>query len=118
MNDLMTLDEVANMWHCTRRRARDVITKLEGFPPIAPGETDAERAAWLGDKIAALGDYAREASAMLQRWPDHPAAARDPVTLSDEQVEAALQTWFCDDGNGTFESRMRRAIEAAAAKAS
>jgi hypothetical protein len=36
----------------------------------APGETEAERAAWLADKIAALGDYAKEAAAMLRRWPD------------------------------------------------
>lgn len=35
----------------------------------APGATDAERAAWLADKIGALGDYAKEAAAMLRRWP-------------------------------------------------
>jgi hypothetical protein len=38
----------------------------------APGSTDAERAAWLADKIGALGDYAKEAAAMLYRWPVAP----------------------------------------------
>lgn len=31
--------------------------------PGAPGATDAERAAWLADKIVAQGDYAKEAAA-------------------------------------------------------
>jgi hypothetical protein len=31
--------------------------------------TDAEQAAWLADKIVALGDYAKEAAEMLRRWP-------------------------------------------------
>jgi hypothetical protein len=35
----------------------------------APGDTDAQRAAWLADKIGAMGDYAQEAAAMLRRWP-------------------------------------------------
>jgi hypothetical protein len=39
MNDFLTLDEVAQMWRCTRRRARDVITKLPGFPELVPGST-------------------------------------------------------------------------------
>lgn len=44
----------------------------------APGSTDAERAAWLADKIGALGDYAKEAAAMLRRWPaDELAKSRD-----------------------------------------
>jgi hypothetical protein len=38
-------------------------------PGSAPGATDAERAAWLADKIIACGDYAKEAAAMLRRWP-------------------------------------------------
>ena len=35
----------------------------------APGNSDGERAAWLADKIVALGDYAKEAAEMLRRWP-------------------------------------------------
>jgi hypothetical protein len=38
--------------------------------------TEAEQAAWLADKIVALGDYAKEAAAMLRRWPDEAACAR------------------------------------------
>lgn len=43
----------------------------------APGATDVERAAWLADKIGALGDYAKEAAAMLRRWPSGVALPRD-----------------------------------------
>lgn len=50
MSDLMTLDEVAEMWRCTRRRARDVITKLDGFPPIAPGAS-FRRPLWLRSAV-------------------------------------------------------------------
>lgn len=46
----------------------------------APGATDAERAAWLADKIGALGDYAKEAAAMLRRWPAGAEVWRDPDT--------------------------------------
>jgi hypothetical protein len=47
---------------------------VPALPPGAPGATDAERAAWLADKIGACGDYAKEAAAMLRRWP---AGARE-----------------------------------------
>jgi hypothetical protein len=50
-----------------------VLTPLEYLgieaAPGAPGATDAERAAWLADKIAAGNDYAKEAAVMLNRWP-------------------------------------------------
>jgi hypothetical protein len=46
--------------------------KGKGVQAGAPGSTDAERAAWLADKIGALGDYAKEAAAMLRRWPPSP----------------------------------------------
>lgn len=52
-------------------------TGTDGVGAGAPGTTDAERAAWLADKIAALGDYAKEAAAMLRRWPAGVAACRD-----------------------------------------
>lgn len=35
-------------------------------------DTTKERAAWLADKIVALGDYAKEAAALLRDWPDQP----------------------------------------------
>ena len=51
-----------------------------GVLACAPGSTDAERAAWLADKIAAGGDYAKEAAAMLRRWPAGVEASDKPVT--------------------------------------
>lgn len=56
--------------------------------PGAPGDTDAQRAAWLADKIAALGDYAREAAAMLQRWPVSAEEAR--ALLSKAAIQLRL----------------------------
>jgi hypothetical protein len=44
--------------------------------------SDAEHAAWLADKIVALGDYAKEAAAMLRRWPD--SASRPPCPVCGE----------------------------------
>lgn len=35
-DELMTLDDIAEMHKCERRHARDVIVKLPGFPPEAP----------------------------------------------------------------------------------
>ncbi len=43
----------------------------------APGATDAERAAWLADKIVAQGDYAKEAAQMLLRWPTPASSPSD-----------------------------------------
>jgi hypothetical protein len=37
--ELLDLDNIAELYRCTRRHARDVITKLVGFPEIAPGST-------------------------------------------------------------------------------
>lgn len=40
MNDeLMDLGDIATLYRCSRRHARDVITKGAGFPDIAPGST-------------------------------------------------------------------------------
>jgi hypothetical protein len=68
--------------------ARRLIAALSASPqapaPDAPGDTDAERAAWLADKIVAGGDYAKEAAAMLRRWPalsTVPAAAPPAIDL-------------------------------------
>lgn len=58
----------------------------KGAPGVrvgAPGSTDAERAAWLADKIGALGDYAKEAAAMLRRWPSAAPAATEPPSVYD-----------------------------------
>jgi hypothetical protein len=42
---------------------------------------DAERAAWLADKIVALGDYAKEAAEMLRRWPSASDPVGEPVAM-------------------------------------
>lgn len=38
-DELLTLDDIAQLYRCSRRHARDVITKLVGFPENAPGAT-------------------------------------------------------------------------------
>lgn len=39
MNELLTLDDIATMWRCNRRHARDTVVKGSGFPETAPGST-------------------------------------------------------------------------------
>jgi hypothetical protein len=38
-DELLDLDDIAQLYRCTRRHARDVTTKLVGFPEVAPGST-------------------------------------------------------------------------------
>lgn len=38
-DELLDLSDIAALYRCTRRHARDVITKAVGFPEIAPGST-------------------------------------------------------------------------------
>jgi len=38
-DELLTLSDVADLYRCSRRHARDVITKLVGFPEHAPGSS-------------------------------------------------------------------------------
>lgn len=63
---------------------------LQGQAQAAPAadRTDAEQAAWLADKIVALGDYAKEAAAMLRRWPAARAANPPASELSDDILDA------------------------------
>lgn len=49
----MTLDDIAQMWHTTRRHARDVLVKLPDFPTPAPGST-IKRPVWLRSKVLAF----------------------------------------------------------------
>lgn len=37
MNDLLTLEDIAGMWRCSVRYARDTLVKMPGFPAPAPG---------------------------------------------------------------------------------
>jgi hypothetical protein len=65
MSDLMTLEDIAAMWHCTRRHARDILTKLPDFPAPAPGST-VKRPVWLRSRVQAFasGEPANDFSSL------------------------------------------------------
>lgn len=53
MNDeLLDLGDIAALYKCSRRHARDVITKAVQFPEIAPGSTP-RNPLWLRAEIRA-----------------------------------------------------------------
>lgn len=52
MNDLMTLEGIAEMHHCSVRHARDVLVRLPGFPDEAPTSTPRNRL-WLKAEVRA-----------------------------------------------------------------
>lgn len=52
MNDLLTLEDIAQMHRCTIRHARDVIVKVPGFPPEAPTSSPRNRL-WLRSEVRA-----------------------------------------------------------------
>lgn len=47
---LLTLDEIADLWKCPRRYARDCLTKRPEFPKPAPG-SPVRKPVWLMDDI-------------------------------------------------------------------
>lgn len=51
--ELLTLDEIAELYRCSRRHARDVIVKMVGFPEIAPGSTQ-RNPLWLRAEVKAF----------------------------------------------------------------
>ncbi len=51
--ELLTLEEIAELYRCSRRHARDVIVKLVGFPEIAPGST-TRNPLWLRSEVKAF----------------------------------------------------------------
>lgn len=53
MNDLMTLEDIAQMHHCSMRHARDVLVKIPGFPQEAPTSTPRNRL-WLRNEVRAF----------------------------------------------------------------
>ncbi|MBN9410879.1 MAG: hypothetical protein J0H69_17175 [Burkholderiales bacterium] len=53
MSDLMTLEDIAELNHCSVRHARDVLVKLPGFPPEAPTSTPRNRL-WLRAEVKAF----------------------------------------------------------------
>ncbi len=52
MNDLMTLQDIAEMHRCGLRHARDVLVKLPGFPAEAPTSTPRNRL-WIRAEVRA-----------------------------------------------------------------
>jgi len=53
MIGLLNLDDLAKIYKCSRRHARDVLTKTIGFPDIAPGSS-ARNPLWLRSEVAAF----------------------------------------------------------------
>lgn len=53
MSDLMTLEDIASMWRCSLRHARDVLVKMPGFPAPAPGSRVRNRV-WNREEIEAF----------------------------------------------------------------
>ena len=51
-NELLDLGDIADLYRCSRRHARDVITKAVRFPDIAPGSTP-RNPLWLRVEIKA-----------------------------------------------------------------
>lgn len=49
-DELLTLTDLAELYRCSYRHARDVITKLIGFPSLAPGSTP-RNPLWLRDDV-------------------------------------------------------------------
>jgi hypothetical protein len=67
MNDLLTLDDIAAMWKCDRRHARDVLVKLAAFPEKAPGST-LKNPVWLRSEVRA---YANRKPKTPAQFPQH-----------------------------------------------
>lgn len=51
--ELMDLGDLAALYRCSRRHARDVIAKLVGFPELAPGST-TRHPRWLRTEVRAF----------------------------------------------------------------
>lgn len=66
MNDeLLTIADLAGLYRCSYRHARDVITKMVGFPELAPGSTP-RNPLWLQVEVRA---YLRRKKAKTRTDP-------------------------------------------------
>jgi hypothetical protein len=67
--ELLDLDDLATMYKCSRRHARDVITKMIGFPDLAPGST-LRNPRWLRGEVRAFlhrkSNYSRRNPAQVE----------------------------------------------------
>jgi hypothetical protein len=52
-DDLLTLDDIAQLYRVSYRTARDIITKRRSFPPPVPGSTK-KKPLWLRETIEAF----------------------------------------------------------------
>jgi hypothetical protein len=52
-DELVTLDDLADLYRCSRRHVRDVIVKTPGFPDMAPGAT-TYKPRWLAVEVRAF----------------------------------------------------------------
>lgn len=52
-DELLDLSDIAALYRCSRRHARDVTTKLIGFPEVAPGSTP-RNPLWLRIEVKAF----------------------------------------------------------------
>ena len=78
MSDLLSIEEIAAMWRCSVRHARDVLVKLPGFPLPAPGSGPKHRV-WVAKEVRAFAHrkpvrQLQEASQPAQFPPNHRAA--------------------------------------------
>lgn len=51
MPKTLNLDDIALLWNCSRRRARDVVVKAPDFPPRARGSS-WRYPVWLEEDVA------------------------------------------------------------------
>jgi hypothetical protein len=72
MSDLLTLDDIAAMWKCNRRHARDVLVKLAEFPPTAPGST-TKNPVWLRSEVRAYANRKPKLPAQIPQHTPQPA---------------------------------------------
>lgn len=64
MSDLLTIDDIAGMWKCSRRHARDVLVKMPAFPDPAPGST-IKQPVWLRTEVRAFANRKRAKPAQI-----------------------------------------------------
>jgi hypothetical protein len=50
MIELLTIDDIAGMWRCSVRHARDSLVKQPGFPAPAPGSGPKHRV-WVAREV-------------------------------------------------------------------
>lgn len=61
MTELLTIEDIARMWRCSTRHARDVLVKMPGFPDPSPGSTPRHRV-WTAREVR---DFAHRRPAQI-----------------------------------------------------